>query len=174
MEAYVDGVVIKTENSENFIEDLQLVFNSLRQYRWKLNPKKCLWSTSGKIAWVYYHENGGTTITEESTKTYWMHGSLKQVHIKAGRKRPTVLQVAQEGGQVLVDFRGSGSSRRTKEIPDNTTSAKATAPSHTESTSQRSAVIHFLHDSRGKHRVGSRASKRRTCIPSTTPRLFHQ
>jgi hypothetical protein len=63
-------------------------------------------------------------ITEESTKTYWMHGSSKQVHIKAGRKRPTVLQVAQEGRQVPVDFRGSGSSRRTEEIPDNTTSAK--------------------------------------------------
>ena len=34
MEAYVDDVVIKIEN---FIEDLQLVFNSLRHYRWKLN-----------------------------------------------------------------------------------------------------------------------------------------
>jgi hypothetical protein len=42
VEAYVDDVVIKTENSENFIEDLQLVFNSLRQYRWKLNPEKCV------------------------------------------------------------------------------------------------------------------------------------
>jgi hypothetical protein len=31
VEAYVDDVVIKTENSENFIEDLQLVFNSLRR-----------------------------------------------------------------------------------------------------------------------------------------------
>jgi hypothetical protein len=39
VEAYVDDVVIKTENSENFIEDLQLVFNSLRRYRWKLNPE---------------------------------------------------------------------------------------------------------------------------------------
>jgi hypothetical protein len=29
VEAYVDNVVIKTENSENFIKDLQLVFNSL-------------------------------------------------------------------------------------------------------------------------------------------------
>ena len=42
MEAYVDDVVIKTENSENVIEDLQLVFNSLRRYRWKLNPEKCV------------------------------------------------------------------------------------------------------------------------------------
>jgi hypothetical protein len=42
VEAYVDDVVIKTENSKNFIEDLQLVFNSLRRYWWKLNPEKCV------------------------------------------------------------------------------------------------------------------------------------
>jgi hypothetical protein len=30
VEAYVDDVVIKIENLENFIEDLQLVFNNLR------------------------------------------------------------------------------------------------------------------------------------------------
>jgi hypothetical protein len=34
-------VVIKTEITEN-IEDLQQVFNSLRRYRWKLNPEKCV------------------------------------------------------------------------------------------------------------------------------------
>jgi hypothetical protein len=50
VEAYVDDVVIKTENSENFIEDLQLVFNSLRQYQWKLNPKKCVFGVpAGKL-----------------------------------------------------------------------------------------------------------------------------
>jgi hypothetical protein len=144
VEAYVGDVVIKTENSENFIEDLQLVFNSLRRYRWKLNPEKCVFGVpAGKLLGFIvshrgieanpvrgYHENGGTTITEESTKTYWMHGSPKQVHIKVGRKRPTVLQVAQEGRQVPVDFRSSGSSRCTEEIPDNTTSAKVAAPSH--------------------------------------------
>jgi ribonuclease HI len=43
-------VVIKTENSENFIEDLQLVFNSLRRYRWKLNPEKCVFGVPvGKL-----------------------------------------------------------------------------------------------------------------------------
>jgi hypothetical protein len=50
MEAYVDDVVIKTENLENFIEDLQLVFNSLRRYRWKLNPEKCVFGVpTGKL-----------------------------------------------------------------------------------------------------------------------------
>jgi hypothetical protein len=42
VKAYVDDVVIKTENLENFIEGLQQVFNSLRRYRWKLNPEKCV------------------------------------------------------------------------------------------------------------------------------------
>jgi hypothetical protein len=47
---YVDDVVIKTENSKNFIEDLQLVFNSLRRYRWKLSPEKCVFGVpAGKL-----------------------------------------------------------------------------------------------------------------------------
>jgi hypothetical protein len=50
VEAYVDDVVIKTEKSDNFIEDLQLVFNSLRRYRWKLNPEKCVFRVpAGKL-----------------------------------------------------------------------------------------------------------------------------
>jgi hypothetical protein len=32
-----------------------------------------------------------------------VHGSFKQVHIKVRRKMPTILQIAQEGGQVPVD-----------------------------------------------------------------------
>jgi hypothetical protein len=50
VEAYVDDMVIKMENSENFIEDLQLVFNSMRCYRWKLNPEKCVFGVpTGKL-----------------------------------------------------------------------------------------------------------------------------
>jgi ribonuclease HI len=58
VEAYVDDVVIKTENSKNFIEDLQLVFNSLRRYRWKLNPEKCVFGVpAGKLlGFIVSHE----------------------------------------------------------------------------------------------------------------------
>jgi hypothetical protein len=50
VEAYINDVVIKTENSENFIEDLQLVFNSLRCYRWKLTPEKYVFRVpAGKL-----------------------------------------------------------------------------------------------------------------------------
>jgi hypothetical protein len=50
VEAYVDDVVIRTENSQNFIEDLQLVFNNQRRYRWKLNPEKSVFGVpAGKL-----------------------------------------------------------------------------------------------------------------------------
>jgi hypothetical protein len=43
-------VVIKIESLKNFIEDLQQVFNSLRRYRWKLNPEKCVFGVpAGKL-----------------------------------------------------------------------------------------------------------------------------
>ena len=41
VEAYVDDVVIKTKTQDQFITDLEETFNSLRKFRWKLNPTKC-------------------------------------------------------------------------------------------------------------------------------------
>jgi hypothetical protein len=90
------------------------------------------------------------------------------------REKHVVLQIAQKGGQVLVDHRGTGSSRGTKEVLDHTTSAQAAAPSYAKSVGGRSVVIHLLHDSRGKHRISSRASGGRTCIPGATSSLLHQ
>jgi hypothetical protein len=50
VEAYVDDVVIETVNLDDFIEDLQQVFNSLRRYRWKLNVEKCVFGVpAGKL-----------------------------------------------------------------------------------------------------------------------------
>jgi hypothetical protein len=46
----VDDVVVKTRNSDTLIVDLEETFGSLREYRWKLNPNKCVFSVpSGKI-----------------------------------------------------------------------------------------------------------------------------
>jgi hypothetical protein len=42
VEAYIDDVVIKMKDLENFIDDLQKVFNILRHYRWNLNPHMCM------------------------------------------------------------------------------------------------------------------------------------
>jgi hypothetical protein len=58
VEAYVDDVVIKIENSENFIKYLQLVFNSLRRYRWKLNPEKCVFGVPARklLGFIVSHQ----------------------------------------------------------------------------------------------------------------------
>jgi hypothetical protein len=46
----VDDVVIKTRNSNTLIADLEETFASLREYRWKLNPNKCVFDVpSGKL-----------------------------------------------------------------------------------------------------------------------------
>jgi hypothetical protein len=46
----VDDVVVKTRKSDTFIADLEETFASLREYRWKLNPNKCVFGVpSGKL-----------------------------------------------------------------------------------------------------------------------------
>jgi hypothetical protein len=43
VEAYVDDVIIKTRNPADLITDLEETFSSLRKFRWKLNPTKCVY-----------------------------------------------------------------------------------------------------------------------------------
>jgi hypothetical protein len=50
VEAYVDDVVVKTRHSDTLIAYLEETFASLREYRWKLNPNKCVFGVpSGKL-----------------------------------------------------------------------------------------------------------------------------
>jgi hypothetical protein len=50
IEAYLDDVVIKTRNPDGLISDLEETFSSLRRFRWKLNPTKCVFGVpSGKL-----------------------------------------------------------------------------------------------------------------------------
>ena len=50
VETYVDDVVVETKEFDSFIPDLEETFNSLRSFRWKLNPTKCVFGVpSGKL-----------------------------------------------------------------------------------------------------------------------------
>jgi hypothetical protein len=40
-EAYVDDMVVKTQEEEGLISDLAETFNNLRKFKMKLNLKKC-------------------------------------------------------------------------------------------------------------------------------------
>jgi hypothetical protein len=50
IETYVDDMVIKTRNPDDLIANLEETFSSLRRFRWKLNPTKCVFGVpSGKL-----------------------------------------------------------------------------------------------------------------------------
>jgi hypothetical protein len=50
IEAYMDNMVIKTRSHDQFITDLEEMFNSLRRFRWKPNPTKCVFGVpQGKL-----------------------------------------------------------------------------------------------------------------------------
>jgi hypothetical protein len=41
-EAYVDDVVVKTRDLATLINDLKETFKNLCEWKWKLNPNKCV------------------------------------------------------------------------------------------------------------------------------------
>jgi hypothetical protein len=50
VEAYVDNVVVKTQEEEGLISDLVETFDNLRKFKMKLNPEKCTFRVpSGKL-----------------------------------------------------------------------------------------------------------------------------
>jgi hypothetical protein len=59
MEASVDDVVIKTRNSDDLIADLEETFSSLRRFRWKLNPTKCVFKVPSRKLLGFIISNRG-------------------------------------------------------------------------------------------------------------------
>ena len=50
VEVYVNDMLVKSQNEEIHLDDLQETFDTLRQYNMKLNPSKCAFGvSSGKF-----------------------------------------------------------------------------------------------------------------------------
>jgi hypothetical protein len=50
VEAYIDGVVVKSKRRRDLLDDLKETFNNLRKYKMMLNTKKCVFRVSlGKL-----------------------------------------------------------------------------------------------------------------------------
>ena len=49
VEAYVDDVVVKTRDASTLIDNLDRTFKALNKYKWKLNPKKCIFGVPSGI-----------------------------------------------------------------------------------------------------------------------------
>jgi len=53
VKAYIHDVVIKSKIADNLIADLEEMFANLKQYRWKLNPSKCIFGVPSGILLDY-------------------------------------------------------------------------------------------------------------------------
>jgi hypothetical protein len=87
----VDDVVVKTKNSDTLIADLEETFTSLREYRWKLNPNKCVFGVpSGKLLGFIISHRGIEANTEKIFAITNMKAptSIKDVRILPGAWRP--------------------------------------------------------------------------------------
>lgn len=49
MEAYVDDSIVKSRQEKDRVDDLRETFETLRKYRMKLNPKKCVFGVRSGI-----------------------------------------------------------------------------------------------------------------------------
>uniref|UniRef100_A0A2N9GTA9 Reverse transcriptase domain-containing protein n=1 Tax=Fagus sylvatica TaxID=28930 RepID=A0A2N9GTA9_FAGSY len=59
VEVYVDDMLVKTKDEENHLEDLEETFETLRRYRMKLNPSKCVFGvSSGKFLGFMVSQRG--------------------------------------------------------------------------------------------------------------------
>jgi hypothetical protein len=84
VEAYVDDVVVKTRNSNTLIADLEETFASLREYRWKLNPNKCVFGVpSGKLLGFIINHRG-------------IEANLEKISAITSMKAPTCIKYVQK------------------------------------------------------------------------------
>ena len=50
VEVYVDDMLVKSNDEADHLDDLRETFNTLRKYKMKLNPTKCVFAvSSGKF-----------------------------------------------------------------------------------------------------------------------------
>jgi hypothetical protein len=64
-EANIDDVVVKTRDSTTLIDNLKETFKNLREWKWKLNPNKCIFGVpSGQLLGFLLSHRG----IEASTK----------------------------------------------------------------------------------------------------------
>jgi hypothetical protein len=82
VEAYVDDEVIKTRNPDGLIADLEEIFSSLRRFRWKLNPTKCVFGVpSGKLLGFIVSNRGieANPVKISAITDMWAPAKIKDV-----------------------------------------------------------------------------------------------
>jgi len=59
VQAYVDDMVVTSQQKEQHVADLEKLFTTIAKYRLKLNPEKCVFGLRQASSWVSYSLNVG-------------------------------------------------------------------------------------------------------------------
>ena len=72
VEVYVDDILVKSQDEEIHLDDLQETFDTLRQYNMKLNPSKCAFRVSSGNFWALWSHTGELKLILIKSKQYWI------------------------------------------------------------------------------------------------------
>ena len=84
IDVYIDNMVVKSEQETRHIEDLQGVFEVLRQYRLRLNADKCAFGVGASKFLGYLITNYGIEVNPdqiEAVQRLKPPGNLKEVQV---------------------------------------------------------------------------------------------
>jgi hypothetical protein len=183
IEAYVDDVVVKTRNSDPLIADLEETSASLREYRWKLNPNKCVFGVpSGKLLSFIISHRGIEANPEKISAITSMKApmcikdvqkltgcmaALNRFISKLGERGPPI-QTTQTSREVRVESRGRPSPCSAQGLL-----IQATSP-HGSSQKGAATTLPRYDYSRGQYCHRRRAAGRQPRLPSPATSLLHQ
>ncbi|XP_073131758.1 uncharacterized protein [Henckelia pumila] len=68
VEVYVDDILVKSQDDVGLVADLEETFSTLRAYRVKLNPEKCVFGVRGGKFLGYMVTEGGLRLTQRKCK----------------------------------------------------------------------------------------------------------
>ena len=79
IEVYVDDMLVKSKEAKSQLEDLQEMFDTLRRYRMKLNPAKCVFGVLPRKFLGFMAFQGGIEANLEKVKAIFDMTSPKTV-----------------------------------------------------------------------------------------------
>ncbi|PKA65541.1 putative mitochondrial protein [Apostasia shenzhenica] len=108
LEAYVDDILVKSRNMEEYFADLRETFNTLRKFNLKLNPTKCTFGTvSGKFLGYLISVRGIEANPDKISAVLSMPSprSLKEIQKLTGRINSLGRFISKVGDRCLSFFR---------------------------------------------------------------------
>jgi hypothetical protein len=132
VEAYVDGIIVKTRKASDLLSDLEVTFRCLKAKGVKLNPEKCVFGVPRGMLLGFIVSERGIKANPEKIAAITSMGPIKDLkgvqrdgmscgseplHLTPQRKRSASVPPLKEGQVLHLDPRGRGSPREPEGAP---------------------------------------------------------